>query len=178
MPVSASAPRSRALAASWRVLHLARALNVLYALGVAAILVALLTAPDRTMTMLGVREDADRTAIYLAMRIVPVLGLLGALATHRILERTIAIVATVRAGDPFVAPNARRLEDIAWATLALEVLYVLVGVVASAGSSLEQPFDIDWSFSLTPWVSVLLLFVLARVFAYGTQMRDDLDGVV
>jgi hypothetical protein len=178
MSAPTHAPHSRALAASWRVLHLVRKLNYVYAAGITAILAALLIAPDRTMTMLGVSEDADRSAIYLAMRIIPVLGLIGAAVTDRILARIIAIVATVREGDPFVAPNAGRLEDIAWATLLLELIYLLVGAVASAASRPEQPLDLDWSFSITPWVSVLLLFVLARVFAYGTRLRDDLDGVV
>ena len=36
----------------------------------------------------------------------------------------------------------------------------------------------DWSFSLTPWLAVVLLFVLARVFDEGTRMRDDLEGTV
>lgn len=172
------APHSRALTVTWRVLHLVRGLNYLYALFVATILSALLLAPDGTMTLLGVREEFDRGPIYLAMRVVAVLGFVGAFATLRILQRAIAIVATVRDGDPFVAVNARRLEDIAWATLALELLNLAIAAVAAAGSSPDQPFDIGWSFSLTPWVAVLLIFVLARVFAYGTRMRDDLDGVV
>ena len=37
---------------------------------------------------------------------------------------------------------------------------------------------IDWSFSFTPWVAVLLLFVLARVFEHGARMRADLEGTV
>jgi hypothetical protein len=31
---------------------------------------------------------------------------------------------------------------------------------------------------VTGWLAVLLLFVLARVFDYGTRMRDDLEGTV
>ena len=38
--------------------------------------------------------------------------------------------------------------------------------------------DLDLGFSVTPWLAVLLLFVLARVFAEGTRMRSDLDGTV
>jgi hypothetical protein len=36
----------------------------------------------------------------------------------------------------------------------------------------------DWSFSVTPWLAVLLLFVLAQVFGDGARMRDDLTGTV
>ena len=38
--------------------------------------------------------------------------------------------------------------------------------------------EIDFNFSVAPWLAVLLLFVLARVFAEGTRMRSDLDGTV
>jgi hypothetical protein len=33
-------------------------------------------------------------------------------------------------------------------------------------------------FSFAPWLSVLLLFVLAGVFTQGARMRDDLEGTV
>jgi hypothetical protein len=45
-------------------------------------------------------------------------------------------------------------------------------------STATAPFDIDWSFSPTRWVAVLLLFVLARVFEQGAQMREELEGTV
>ena len=32
--------------------------------------------------------------------------------------------------------------------------------------------------STTPWLGVLLTFILARVFAEGTLMREDLDGTI
>ena len=38
--------------------------------------------------------------------------------------------------------------------------------------------DLDWNFSLTRWLAVLLLFVLSRVFEQGARMRDDLEGTV
>jgi hypothetical protein len=45
-------------------------------------------------------------------------------------------------------------------------------------SSGAAPLDLDWNFSLTPWLAVLLLFVLARVFDHGTRMRAELEGTV
>ena len=41
-----------------------------------------------------------------------------------------------------------------------------------------QQLDINWSFSFTPWLAVLLLFVLAQVFDRGARMRADLEGTV
>lgn len=40
------------------------------------------------------------------------------------------------------------------------------------------PLDIGWSPSVDGWLSVLLLFILARVFDAGTKMRIDLEGTV
>lgn len=97
---------------------------------------------------------------------------------HRLLHCIRAVVATVSEGDPFVPKNATRLERLAVYTLLLEVLHLAVGAVASAASTPEQPFDIDWSFSFTPWLAVLLLFVLARVFREGSRLRAELEGVV
>jgi hypothetical protein len=38
--------------------------------------------------------------------------------------------------------------------------------------------ELDWSFSFAPWLAVLLLFVLARVFEHGAWMRSELEGTV
>jgi len=38
--------------------------------------------------------------------------------------------------------------------------------------------DMGDGFSFTPWLAVLLLFVLAGVFAQGARMRTDLEGTV
>lgn len=90
----------------------------------------------------------------------------------------LTIVETVRGGDPFVAGNVRPLQSIAWWILAGEVLRLLIGIIAWAATTNAQLLDVDIGFSLAPWLAVLLLFVLARVFAEGTRMRSDLEGTV
>ena len=45
-------------------------------------------------------------------------------------------------------------------------------------SSPRHPIDIDAGFSIPGWVAVLLTFVLSRVFAEGTVMREDLEGTI
>jgi hypothetical protein len=97
---------------------------------------------------------------------------------HWILSRLLAMVHTVRIGDPFVAENAERLKEIAWAVLGLEVLHAGIAAIAGSVSTPAIPLDIRWSFNLTRWLTVLLLFVLARVFEQGTVMREDLEGTV
>ena len=76
------------------------------------------------------------------------------------------------------AQIARRLETLARTLLGIQLLHLVIGFVASRTKSQVQQLDIDWSFSLTPWIAVLLLFVLARVFEQGARMRADLEGTV
>jgi hypothetical protein len=94
------------------------------------------------------------------------------------LRRLLAIVATVRKGDPFVAANAYRLNAIAWILLALQVLGMTIGAIGKAISTPAHPFHLDAGFSVNGWLAVILTFVLARVFAEGTLMREDLEGTV
>ena len=116
--------------------------------------------------------------LFLGMRLVAVIGLAGVPVVHFILTRLLAIVETVSAGNPFVMPNAARLQRIAWAVLGLELMHFAVGLIAASVSTAAAPLNIGWDFSLTRWLAVLLLFVLARVFEQGAQMREELEGTV
>ena len=42
----------------------------------------------------------------------------------------------------------------------------------------KSPVHLDAGFSINGWLAVLLTFLLARVFAEGTLMREDLKGTV
>ena len=106
------------------------------------------------------------------------LGLLGVPLNHLILTRLLRMVETVGRGDPFVAANAYRLQAIAWALLGLQLLSMVIGGIGKAISSREFPLHLDAGFSVSGWLAVLLTFVLARVFAEGTLMREDLEGTV
>jgi hypothetical protein len=83
----------------------------------------------------------------------------------------------VRIGDAFVVANAARLKTMAWALLALELLKVAIGGVAAAALA-GTGVDMDSSLSVTPWLAIMLLFVLAQVFEDGARMREDLRGTV
>ena len=165
---------------SWsdRALRAAIALNWLVGALICALLVVSLVAEEAVMGALGAGPAEGNAARIAGMRQIAVLGIVGVVVTHLVLRQLLHIVATVRAGDPFVAENAGRLRTIAWCVLALELLHLLVGLVAALASSDTAPLDIDWNFSLTRWLSVLLLFVLAQVFEQGARMRDDLQGTV
>jgi len=53
-----------------------------------------------------------------------------------------------------------------------------VGAVAAGISTTATPLRINGDLSLTRWLAVLMLFVLARVFEQGARMREDLEGTV
>jgi hypothetical protein len=97
---------------------------------------------------------------------------------HVVLTRLRTIVDTVKVGDPFLPENAARLRVIAWSVLGIELLHVVVGIVVMIASSAAEPIGVNWTFSATRWIAVLLLFVLARVFTEGARMREDLEGTV
>src|SRR5947207_5820010 len=175
--MSAPTSSSAALPIAYAVL---RILIVVNWLGGAAILALLLVMPNEQWIMaafkLSPSPDADR--LVMGLRAVAVLGLAGIPLNYAVLKRLLAIVLTVRGGDPFVAANAHRLQAIAWALLALQLLSLVVGAIAKAVSTPAHPLHLDAGFSINGWLAVLLTFVLARVFAEGTLMRDDLEGTV
>ena len=53
----------------------------------------------------------------MGLRAIAVLGLATIPLNYAVLRRLLAIVETVRKGDPFVPTNASRLQAIAWALL-------------------------------------------------------------
>ena len=166
------------LGLSRKVLRGLRVLNIVYGLGVGLMLVASVIAPEFLFDALGLRGTTSWTGATLAMRGIMVVGLAGAFIAHRILTGLLEIVESVRASDPFVLDNATRLTEIAWWLLAAELLHLVVGVLVGLASTPAQPVHLNWTFSFTPWIAVLLLFVLARVFVHGARMREDIEGTV
>jgi hypothetical protein len=165
-----------ALATARALVRALIALNLLVGVGICVLFVASLVASNFVFAALGVGVANAR--LITAMRLIMAIGIGAAPLTHILLTRLLAIVETVRRGDPFVAGNAARLQTTAWALLGLELLHLAVGAIAAAASSPSQPLDLDWNFSVTGWLAVLLLFVLARVFDHGTRLRADLEGTV
>jgi hypothetical protein len=166
-----------ALTASHVILRLLVILNWLYGAVVLAILVGMFGATRWTLTALGIPPEAQSEALILGMRLIPALGLVGVPMNFIVLSRLLAIVKTVRTGDPFVAQNAVRLQAIAYAVLGQQLLQLVIGTIARSVSTAAHPLHIS-AFSTGGWLAVILLFVLARVFAEGTHMRDELEGTV
>jgi hypothetical protein len=172
-PVSSSA----ALPIAHAVLRILVVLNWMMA---AVILVLLVGMPNEQWIMSAFKltpsPDADR--LVMALRAVTVLGLAVIPLNYVVLKKLLAIVETVRSGDPFVATNAQRLRAIAWALLSLQLLSIVIGAIGRSVSTPAHPVHLDAGFSINGWLAVLLTFLLARVFAEGTLMREDLEGTV
>ncbi|MXP29005.1 DUF2975 domain-containing protein [Porphyrobacter algicida] len=104
-------------------------------------------------------------------------GVVTAIPVGMLLGMLFQMIETVREGTPFIAINARRLRLMGWLVLALQ----LADLVLPWMSIYAHKLSVDWVDS-TPnimgWLIALLLFVLARIFAEGVAMRDDLEGTV
>lgn len=175
-------PQPIALAFLRRLLQALTVLNALYGFGILLLLVASVVAERAVFGALGfdiVGPDGMRdTAFVMGLRTIAVLGIVAAGVFHLVLTGLLAIVGTVQDGDPFIAQNAGRLNRMAWAVLAQEVLRLLVWLAATLTATRYQRLDIDMGGAFGGWVIVLVLFVLARVFAEGARMREELEGTV
>ena len=171
-------PSSTALPIAHIGLRILIVLNWFYGAVVLAILVGLFAAEQWLMTALGVPPSAQSAPLIMCMRAIAVLGLVAVPLNLAVLNRLVAMVQTVRAGDPFVAANAYRLQAIAWCLLAQQMLSLVIGLIGKYVATLGHPVHLDAGFSPSGWLAVILTFVLARVFAEGTRMREDLEGTV
>lgn len=173
-----SRPYSAALPVAHIVLRILIVLNWAFAAVVLALLAAMSTNAQWIMSAFKLAASPDTTQLIWSMRAIAALGVASAPLNYMLLKRLLAIVDTVRAGDPFVQANAVRLQAIAWVLLALQLLSILIGAIGDSISTPEHPIHLDAGFSTSGWLAFLMTFILARVFAEGALMRDDLAGTV
>src|SRR3954469_15487628 len=129
-----SRPASTALPIAYVVLRILIVLNWIYGAIVLAILVGLLAAEQWTMTALGVSPPPQSGPLVLGMRAIAALGLVAVPLNLAVLRRLVAMVETVRSGNPFVAANAYRLHAIAWLLLGQQLLSAAIGLIGKAVS--------------------------------------------
>ena len=165
---------ARALAVARPIIQGLTVLNIFYAASITLLLGASFFIEGWPHRPLGFDLTHAHPQIGNGLRAIVVIGIAGAVIVHTILRRLLAIVDTVRDGDPFIVENARHLDAIAWSVMATEVLRLMVTAIASA---VWEPGRLG-GFSFAPWLAVLMLFVLSGVFAHGARMRADLEGTV
>ncbi|MFA6986011.1 MAG: DUF2975 domain-containing protein [Arenimonas sp.] len=170
-------PYSAALSASRVLLSILRAFNLIMGVMLVVALPASFFFEPTFQEFFSKRPPRIDTAWLMpVLRIWLVLALPMVAAVHVSLSRLLDIVKTVRSGDPFVPENAVRLKTIAWCLLINELLRLTFGMLAAAMNAAGS--NINWDFSATGWLAVVLVFVLARVFEEGTHMREDLERMI
>ena len=168
---------SAALPIAHGLLRILIVVNWVGGIAILALLVAM-TNERWIMSAFKLSPSPDTSRLIAGMGVVAVLGLISIPLNHAVLKRLLAMVDTVRAGDPFVAANAARLQSIAWVLLMLQLLSIVIGAIGKAVSTAAHPVHLNAGFSINGWLAVLLTFLLARVFSEGALMREDLEGTV
>lgn len=119
---------------------------------------------------------SDLPLILLALALVMAMFVLALMFMRELLR----IVVSVERSDPFVPANARRLERMGWLNLTIQcVLFLLAGIGVMLGDLRSALLAEDAiNLGVAAIVLTLVLFVLARVFRVGSEMREELEGTV
>lgn len=93
------------------------------------------------------------------------------------------IIESVHKGDPFSSENATSLTTMAWLLLAMQFLVMPTALIgAYLDPIVNNRDDFHVTVEMGPDVEgilmVIVLFILARVFKHGAEMREDLEGTV
>jgi putative transcriptional regulator len=168
--MSNTASSSAALPIAYVVLRILIIVNWVSGVAILALLVVM---PNREwiMSSLELSPSPEAERVIMGLRAVAVIGIAMVPLYYAGLKRLLAIVETVRAGDPFVAANAQRLQGIAWVLFALQIFSLVVGAINKAISTPGHPVDLDAGFSLNGWRK-------ARACATTSKGRCDVAIVV
>ena len=170
--------KDRLIKSSRLVVRIAVVTNRLFLLAVVMGLLLSWMFPAQFATLLIPQNPGtDVRSAMTGLRLLMLLGIAMAVATDRLLAALAQIIASACAGDPFISANARRLQTIGWALLVLQLLDIPGAIIERFFPGLGSGAP-NGTFSLGGWMAVLMVFVLSRVFAVGSTMRDELEGTV
>jgi hypothetical protein len=133
--------------------------------------------PEQLVAAMRANETPSPEAMLAYVRLAFLMTAPVMLLAHIIFTRLIAMIDSIPLGHVFSTNNAGRLRTVAWALLGTQVIDLIVGVYMQYLSELNDVY-LGWSFGMTGWIAVLLLFVLAGIFREGATMRDELEGTV
>lgn len=125
-------------------------------------------------------EGAKSNEVTGAVLLILVIAMASLSLAYDFTTRLAQIIDTVGQGDPFTEANAKRLTRMGWTAIAIQVIAIPAGLLSVwlEPQLHEGTFSVDSDFSFTGIGLALVLFILARVFRKGTEMRDDLEGTV
>lgn len=150
---------------------------VLFAL-LMVVFVAISIRPELVVDAIsGAKPPIDGGYVLDLFRVALLLCIPIAIAAHAIFTRLIAMIDATRAGAAFTLDNARRLRAIGWWLLVTQVIDAGYGWLAFEMARASDEV-LGWQPSLTAWLAVLLLFVLARIFEQGAAMHDELEQTI
>ena len=129
------------------------------------------------MAKAGAPDAAFPLLIVSFVLIMVMLGM-----ANRFFKELTGIVNSVGEGDPFRIENADRLTRMGWISVGIHGLALLLVGLSSwfavylekAGHHADLGFDVE----ITGVLLTLILFILARVFRRGAEMREELEGTV
>lgn len=169
-----------------RLLKITRiVLTVLMVLTIVAAVTALLTLPilylkyeevAADMAASGIRSESIPWVVGMMLG-----GVLLSVLAFFFLRHLRRIVDSVSQGDPFVPVNADRLRHMAWLALAMQAVLIALTPLAMWFDALPHKQNVyhgSDGLSFSALIFALLLFILARVFRRGTEMRDELEGTI
>ncbi|MCT2399047.1 DUF2975 domain-containing protein [Novosphingobium mangrovi (ex Huang et al. 2023)] len=180
-----SITRDPLLAIAKGILWLLMGVMVLAAIATIVAVPAVLVMRDQIMVDLAKEMPGlDAPHFVLAIAAVCLLAAILLALLFRIFQLLKQIVDTVGAGDPFVPVNARRLTQMAWLTLAVQVVSLPLTRIGMWIHEVTKGAGADGVDIRVTGVDgnglllVLILFILARVFRKGAEMRAELEGTV
>ncbi len=116
------------------------------------------------------------------IRLLPIIMLLASFAFYlwsRFCSALRAIILSVGHGDPFISDNAMRLRSMGWLMTASYLAMLLAGTALRyTYNEVLTPNHADIVSILTNLFYISILFILARVFDLGAEMRGELEGTV
>ena len=152
---------------------------LIFAMAAIAIAVPVLGIWHKEVTGALVADGAPANAIWLIIALIAMTG--GMLYLAFLFMRNMKrIVDSVAEGDPFNPVNAARLTRMAWQMLAIQIAAIPLAITAVYLTRLTEGSESDTlhGFDVNGIVLVLTLFILARVFRKGAEMREELEGTV
>jgi len=133
---------------------------------------------DKIEHATGVTMTADEIG---RMALAALAGAIAALALVQFILRALQrVVASASVGDPFIETNAVELVRVAWLLLGVNVIDSLIKpIVYLLGPAAMRAKVHDMvHVSVTGLFAVLLIFVLAKIFRRGSDMRAELAGTI
>lgn len=169
-------PKDPVLSAARFMVGAAIALCITVALAIVVVIPVILFNQDRVLIEVA-RPGAPSEilgAVILVMVMAAACLSLGAVFFRHLYR----LIGTVGEGDPFTPVNAARLRAMAWIAVAVNAITVPLALLGTYLDEVSGKVHVNADISIGGILLALILFILARVFRKGTEMRADLEGMV